>query len=71
MFQSSCIPENRSSGFVRLPLSQNNHVAIIFNRKKTILNPVRCMNVWLGIVKPSWDQLCVQVDFLNHVNGVW
>jgi hypothetical protein len=54
----SCITGNWSSAFIRFPQSHNNMLIIIFF-KKYVVKPVRCMNVWLGSVKPSWDWLCV------------
>ncbi len=51
-------------GFIVIP-SHKIIMLLLYLIEKTVVNPVRCMNVWLGSVKPSWGRLCAQVDHLN------
>jgi hypothetical protein len=30
-----------------------------------VINPVRCMNVWLGSVKPSWDRYVTRLTIIT------
>ncbi len=46
-------------------------MSIIILFKNCIVNPVWCIDVWLGSVKPSYDWLCVQVDHLNSAHFAW
>jgi hypothetical protein len=62
--KSKCIAWNRSSGLFVFP-SHKIIILILYFDLKIIVNPVRCRNVLLGSLKPSWGQLCIQVDHSN------
>ncbi len=64
--RSTCIAGNRSSALFVFS-SHKIIISPLYLIEKTVINPVRCMDVLLGSVKPSWGRLCVQVDCLKGI----